>query len=101
MGSQTRALRRGVCRDTVRRALFATRLHGAGPLERVPNAREVYVRFAAGLDHPASRQQRGIFHASTALWHHTGGLTDAQLHVLHAGRDWFNTNLVAPDLDEP
>jgi hypothetical protein len=101
MGSQAKSIRRGICRNEVRRALFSTRLLGAGHTHVVRQAREVYVRFAAGPEHPDSRQQKGIFHASTVLWHDQCGMTDAQVHVLRAGRDWFNANLIAPDLDEP
>jgi hypothetical protein len=99
MAFSRQQVRRGRCRDVIRQALRSTALVGAGPLHANGVRREVYLRFAAGGDHPDTKQPRGIFHVGDLLAHPE--LTHAQREVLDGSRRWFNENLCAPDLDEP
>ena len=98
MAFSRRQVRRGRCRDVIRRTLRSTALVGAGPLVANRSVREVYLRFAAGGDHPHTKQACGIFHVGDLLAHPE--LTHAQREVLDESRRWFNENLCAPDLEE-
>ena len=99
MAFSRQQVRRGRCREVIRRTLRSTALVGAGPVNAGRAGREVYLRFAAGGNHPDTNHPRGIFHVGDLLAHPE--VTHAQREVLDRSRRWFNENLWAPNLDEP